>query len=265
MPYLSFNDAEIYYEVTGQGQPFVMVHAGIAHHAMWDPQVEHFSRHYQVVTFDQRGFGKTVTETKEFNRRADLLALLDHLNIERAILMGCSMGGANALDFTLEHPERVSALILVAAGISGEAPDPNLVKQWQEQDDAYKAGDFEKVIDLELKMWVDGPHRTPVQVPAHVRAKVREMELDNLKLDTEDYKSIPLEPPALGRLHEIKMPTLIIFGTGDQPRVVANGQTLLNGIPHAQELVLEGIGHVPSMEKPELVNRAIEKFLKNIK
>ena len=262
MPILKFNDAEIYYEVAGQGQPFVMLHAGIAHSAMWEPQVEYFSRDYRVITYDQRGFGKTVTHTKEFNRRADLLALFDHLNVDRAILMGCSMGGGLALDFTLEHPERVSELILIAAGISGTPPDPNLVKGWQEQDAALSAGDLEKVIDLELKMWVDGPNRTLAQVPAHVREKVRAMELDNLKLDTEDYKSAQLEPSAVGRLKEIKIPTLVIFGTGDQPSVIQNGQTLAREIPLAQELVLEHIGHVPNMEMPGEVNRAIEGFLK---
>lgn len=262
MPILKFNDAEIYYQVAGEGQPFVMLHAGIAHSAMWEPQVEHFSRDYQVVTYDQRGFGKTVTATKEFNRRDDLLALFDHLKIDRAILMGCSMGGGLALDFTLEHPERVSKLILIAAGISGAPPDPYLVKGWEEQDAALAAGDVEKVIDLELKMWVDGPNRTPEQVPARVREKVRAMELDNLKLDTEDYKSAQLEPPAVNRLGEIKIPTLVIFGTGDQPSVIANGQALVKGIPQAQELILEGIGHVPNMELPGEVNRAIEGFLK---
>lgn len=261
MPFLKFNDADIYYEVTGQGHPFVMQHAGIAHHAMWDPQVEHFSRDYRVITFDQRGFGKTETTTKNLNRRADLLALFDQLQVDRGILMGCSMGGAGALDFALEYPDRVAALILVAAGMSGEPKDAEMQKKYDEQDAAFTSGDFEKVIELELKMWVDGPNRTPDQVPAHVRAQVREMELDNFKIDTDGYTSVPLDPPAYDRLHEVKVPTLVIYGTGDQPRVVANGQKLAREIPNAQLLILEGIGHLPSMEKPEEVNRAIERFL----
>src|SRR4051812_46542248 len=101
MPEIELNDAKLYYEVAGQGRAFVMLHAGIAHSAMWDPQFEHFARHYRVIRYDQRGFGKTVTRTKKFDRRADLLALLDHLDVERAIVMGCSMGGGIALDFTL--------------------------------------------------------------------------------------------------------------------------------------------------------------------
>lgn len=261
MPTLKLDDAEIYYATAGEGQPFVMNHAGIADHTMWEPQVEHFSRDYRVITFDQRGFGKTVSHTQEFSRRNDLLALFDNLDIERAILMGCSMGGGGALDFTLEHPERVKALILVAAGMSGEPSDPEMQKQYAEQDAAFEAGDFDKLIDLELAMWVDGPNRTPDQVPAHVRQKVRDMELANLKINTNGYKSTPLEPPAYNRLHELKTPTLVIYGTGDQPRVLQNGQKLAREIPNAQLVIFEGLGHLPNLEKPEEVNRAIERFL----
>jgi 3-oxoadipate enol-lactonase len=263
MPHLTFSNAQIYYEVAGQGPAIVMIHAGIANNAMWDPQFETFAKEYRVIRFDQRGFGKTVTETKEFNRRDDLLALLDHLNVDRAIVMGCSMGGSLALDFTLEHPERVSALILIAAGMSGVEAPADLVKQWEEQDAAFAAGDFERVIDLELKMWVDGPNRTPDQVDPTVRAKVREMELDNLKIDTDGYKTVQLDPPAVGRLGEVNAPTLVIYGTGDQPHVVENGQKLAREIPNAELLIFEQIGHVPSMEKPEEVNRALETFLRS--
>lgn len=261
MSYLNFHDATMYYETAGRGQAFAMLHAGIAHSAMWDPQFAYFQEKYRVVRFDQRGFGKTTTATKNFNRRADLLALLDELKIERAILLGCSMGGSLALDFTLEHPERVSALILIAAGFSGFKAPADMMKQWEEQDAAFATGDLERVIDLELKMWVDGPNRAPDQVPAHVREKIRAMELDNLKIDTEGYNPVELEPPAIGRLGEIKIPTLVIYGTGDQPTVVENGETLAREIPNAQLLILENVGHVPSMEEAEKVNAAIKEFL----
>lgn len=263
MPFLQFNDADIYYEEQGQGEPFVMIHAGIAHSKMWDPQVAYFGKDYRVVRFDQRGFGKTVTRTKEFNRRDDVLALFDHLGIDRAILMGCSMGGSLALDFTLEHPERVSRLILIAAGISGTPADPGLEKQWAEQDEALAAGDLERVVELECQMWVDGPYRAPDVVDPDVRALVREMELENLKIDTNDYKSAPLEPPALGRLGEVHVSTLVIVGTGDQPSVVRNSETQAREIAGAEFLELEGVGHLPNLERVGKVNRALEGFLGN--
>jgi pimeloyl-ACP methyl ester carboxylesterase len=223
--------------------------------------MEYFAKTHQVIRFDQRGFGKTTTATQTINRRADLRALLDHLNIERAIVMGCSFGGALALDFTLESPERVAALILIAAGISGVDAPQEIRDMWKEQDAAYEAGDFERVVDLELKMWVDGPKRSPEQVPAHVRDKVRAMELDNLKITNTDYQSAPLEPPAVTRLQEIQTPTLVMYGTGDQPLVIANGEQLAREIPNAHVVIYENVGHVPSMEIPNEVNRALENFL----
>ncbi len=261
MPYLEFNDGKIYYEVSGSGKPLVLIHAGIAHSAMWDPQVEYFSRAYQVIRFDQRGFGKTTTATQTINRRADLGALLDHLAIERAILIGCSMGGSLALDFTLEYPERVAALILISAGINGVDAPTEMRELWNEQDAAYEAGDIERVVDLELKMWVDGPNRSPEQVPAAVREKVRAMELENLKIPNTDYDAAPLESPAPGRLHHIHAPTLVIYGTGDQPLIIASGEQLAREIPNAQVVIFEKVGHVPSMEIPREVNRAMENFL----
>ncbi len=125
MPFLNFDNAQIFYEVAGQGQAFVMLHAGIAHSAMWALQFERFQKNYRVVRYDQRGFGKTVTATKAFNRRADLLALLDHLDIARAILMGCSMGGSLALEHGADQGPGVAAL-LVARGFRHVRCAPDL-------------------------------------------------------------------------------------------------------------------------------------------
>lgn len=263
MPFLNLPDAQIYHDERGSGQAFVMLHAGIAHSAMWEPQVTFFENKFRVVRYDQRGFGKTITHTKEFNRRADLLALLNYLQIERAILMGCSMGGSTALDFTLEHPERVAALILIAAGVSGDEPSPELQKAWDEQDAAFAAGDNERGIELELQMWVDGPYRTPAQSNQAVRAKIRAMELDNLKINVDGFNPAPLEPPALNRLFEIRVPTLIITGQGDQPHVNALAPKLARDIPNAHLVEFENVAHVLSMEIPEVVNAVIEEFLQN--
>ena len=261
MPFLKFDNANIFFETAGQGPAFVMLHAGIAHSAMWDPQFDFFQNKYRVVRFDQRGFGKTTTTTKTFNRRADLRTLLDRLHIERAIVMGCSMGGSLAVDFALEYPERVAALILIAAGVSGNPSTPELSKAWEEQDAAFAAGELERGIELELQMWVDGPQRTPEQSNADVRAKIRAMELDNLKINTDGYNPVPLDPPAIGRLGEIRVPTLILIGQGDQPHVNALAPKLAREIPNARLVAFENTAHVPSMEKAEEVNEAIEGFL----
>ena len=86
---------------------------------MWDPQIEAFASRFKVVRYDLRGFGKSSMPEESFALRDDLLAVLKHLGIGKAALVGCSMGGATAIDFTLEHPEMVTALVPVGAGVSG--------------------------------------------------------------------------------------------------------------------------------------------------
>src|SRR3970040_2245218 len=109
----------LYWESTGRGPALVLAHAGIADHGMWDDDVPSFAGGPRVVTYHCRGFGRSRTDAVDYSNRADLAALLDHLGIERAALLGCSRGGQIALDFTLERPERVSALVLVACGPGG--------------------------------------------------------------------------------------------------------------------------------------------------
>jgi pimeloyl-ACP methyl ester carboxylesterase len=238
-----------------------MLHAGIANCSMWDPQFDHFSRAHRVIRYDMRGFGRTRAPAMDYSGRDDLDRLLDHLGVERVILLGCSMGGALALDYTLEHPERVAALVLIGPGVSGFESALADVTGEEAQEAAYKAGDYERLIELELQMWVDGPGRGPDESDPAVRAQVRAMEVENLTVNTDGYSSRRLDPPAVGRLHEINVPTLVIVGDGDQPDIVEAAHMLAREIKGAQLLELQNVAHVPNMERPAEVNLAIEDFL----
>src|SRR4030042_911272 len=112
-------NGQLYYEVSGSGRPILFIHAGVADHTMWDGQIQQFSGYFKVIRYDSRSYGKSQTETTEFSNRQDILDLLDHLDVDRVAVIGISRGGQIAIDFTLEHPERVSALVTVAAGVSG--------------------------------------------------------------------------------------------------------------------------------------------------
>src|SRR6202011_5569889 len=101
------------------GPALVFIHAGVSDHRMWDPQVEFFASRFKVIRYDLRGFGKSSFAEEAFAPRDDLLAILNHVGISKAALVGCSMGGGTAIDFTLEHPEMVTALVPVGAGVSG--------------------------------------------------------------------------------------------------------------------------------------------------
>src|SRR5918998_5283262 len=122
--YLETNGARIYYEVDGSGEPLLMVHAGVANLRMWDDQVGALRESYRVIRYDTRGFGRTETDAVEFSNRADLAALLAHLGEGSAHLVGLSRAGSIALDFALEHADRVRSLTVAAGGVSGyQAPE----------------------------------------------------------------------------------------------------------------------------------------------
>lgn len=256
------NGTQFYYEVAGAGHPLVLVHAGIADSRMWDDQFEAFAKHYQVIRYDMRGYGKTPTVAGDFSHRADLHALLKYLTIDHAYLLGCSLGGTTVIDFALEHPEMADALILVTTSPSGlefsGAPPP----QWEELMAAFKREDFERASELEVRIWVDGPHRQPSQVAAAIRDKVRAMNAIALESEASELGvARPPEKVAMLRLNEINAPALIIIGDLDQPDMVQAGEYLATNIRTTKKVVIAGTAHLPNMEQPDTFNRAVLDFL----
>ena len=258
------NGARLYYEVAGEGHPLVLIHAGICDSRMWDQQWDTFAQLYRVIRYDVRGCGKSAIPPGPFAHRDDLDALLRFLSVDKAFLIGVSNGGRIAIEFTLEHPDRVAALIPVASGIGGAEPTETLVKAWEEVDAAFSAGDIARANEIELQAWVDGPSRTPDQVDPAVRERVREMNANNFALLTEEAQEVRLEPPALSRLEDIRVPTLVIVGDHDQPHVLASADLLATGIVGAKKVVISGTAHLPSMEQPEEFNRVVLDFLQKL-
>jgi pimeloyl-ACP methyl ester carboxylesterase len=263
--YADINGARIYYEVAGAGQPLVLVHAGIADSRMWNEQFDYFAERFKVVRYDLRGYGKTAMVAGDYAHRGDLYELLKFLGIEKAILLGCSIGGATSIDFALEHPEMVAALVLVGSGLSGHEYSEAPPKQEPEAETAFKRGDYERVSELEVEVWVDGPQRTPDQVDPAIRALVHEMNLITVKNSALNLgNEQPLDPPAAGRLSEIHAPTLVIVGDIDEAGMVNVAEVLAKSITGAQKVVIHGTAHVPNMEQPAEFNRIVVEFLDNL-
>lgn len=253
---------EFYYEVVGEGRPLVLLHAGIADSRMWDEQFATFAQHYRVVRYDLRGYGQTALVDNPYSHHADLLQLLNYLDIPQAQLCGCSMGGTTALDFALAYPARTSALVLVACQPSGDEFVSKPPPQREEMYAKFDAGDYAGVAELEVQMWVDGPHRTPDQVDTALRQRVREMDtitLRNEALELGEYQ--PLDPPAATRLEQVRVPTLIISGDLDRPAMIHAAELMGRTIAGAQTAVITGTAHLPSMEQPILFNQLVLNFL----
>ena len=207
--FAELNGTRLYYEVAGEGHPLVLLHGGLVDRRLWDDQFDVFAQHYKVIRYDMRGFGDSgliKADIGAYSLRQDLYALLKFLGIEKAYVLGLSMGGGLAIDFTLEHPEMVDALIPVGAGVSGFKPEeenPDAI--WAETDEAFKRGDIARAVELTLQTWTDGPMRKPEQVDASVRERVRQMTTSNFKRDDDQNAPEPeeLEPPAISRLSQI--------------------------------------------------------------
>ena len=258
---VTLNGARIHYERSGTGFPVLFIHAGIADSRMWEPQARAFARHFDMVRPDLRGFGDTALPPAPYSGIADLSALLDHLHIDRAHVVGCSMGGTLALDLALEHPQRVARLVLVAAGVSGSnlgAADAALFTEVEEAD---KAGDMDAVNRAEVRLWVDGPRRREGSAPATVRALVLDMNGRSLHTDWASAESQPIGRPAIGRLREIAAPTLVIAGDQDLPHCLANADLITSKVPGARKVIIKDAAHLPSLERPEEFNRVVLDFL----
>src|SRR5688572_14601385 len=121
--FVQIDGKQLYYEVAGEGKTgratVVLIHAGFLDHGMWDEQWEALRRDYRVIRYDMRGYGKSDALEGPTNRRAELYALLIHLGVDAAYLVGCSLGGTTALDFALEHPAMVKGLVVVNGTPSG--------------------------------------------------------------------------------------------------------------------------------------------------
>ena len=256
------NGASLYYETVGAGEPVVLLHAGIADRRMWDRQLEAIAERYRVLRFDRRGFGRSSLTDGPYAHHEDLRGLLDGLGIERASLVGCSMGGAAAIDFALRYPERIRAMVLVGSAVSGAESDEPPPKEWDELVAADEAGDLERVSELEVRIWVDGPYRSPEEVDPAVRDLVREMNLIALRSEASGLgEERPADPSAAERLGEIQVPSLVVVGALDRPEIVARSEALARHVPRARKVVMDGTAHVPNMERPQEFNEAVLAFL----
>lgn len=262
------NGTRLYYEVAGTGHPLTLIHGGLVNRRLWDDQFDAFAQRYRVIRFDIRGFGDSALptpETPSYFLEEDIHSLLKFLDVEKTYVMGLSMGGALAINFTLMYPEMVDALIPVAMGLDGfEATEEDKqLEGWKQVEEEAKIGNIAQAVEVTLRAWTDGPGRTPDQVSPAVREKVRAMTTHNFELPEYDNATQPqkLETPAISRLAEIHVPTLIIVGDQDIPSILKISDILEKGISGARKVVIPDTAHHLPMEKPQEFNQIVLDFL----
>ena len=264
--FVEVEGARLYFEAEGNGSPVVMIHAGVAHLRMWDAQVAAWRDRHRVIRYDTRGFGRTVTEDVPYSNRADLAAVMDHLDVEKAHLVALSRGAMIALDFAVEQPERVKSLVWVAGGVRGlEADDdPRLAALWPEMERLEEQKEWERLVELETQVWTDGPGQPPNRVDPEVRRQMIQWNLENYRAEQPADQAIQPEVPAAQLLDRLTMPTFVIWGTFDEQPVGIAGQKLVDEVAGARSHVFEGVAHMVNLERPEDFNRLVGDFLDEV-
>ncbi|HUK93740.1 MAG TPA: alpha/beta fold hydrolase [Gaiellaceae bacterium] len=259
---------ELYAEVAGEGQPVVLVHAGICDSRMWDPQWETFPRSHRVLRYDLRGFGRSPLEAGSYSHAQDLIRLIESNGLAPASLVAVSLGGRVALETAVARPELVDVLVLVGSGLPGHDWSDEMEATWAEEEAAFEAGDLDTAVEINLRVWVDGPNRRPEDVDPAVRSAVAEMQRRafELQLPFEETADEELLVPDLAdRLPEIAAPTLAVVGEEDVPDMQAIGDRLAAEIPGATRAAIANAAHVPNLERPAEFDELVLPFLDSVR
>jgi 3-oxoadipate enol-lactonase len=254
--------ARLRFDTAGEGPDVVFLHPGLWDRRTWDRQMTTFpAAGFRVTRYDARGYGESSRPSgASYSHVDDLVALLDLLGIEQAALVGCSMGGAIEIDFTVEHPDRVWAMVPVASGISGFEPLEEEADWWAAVDGpieaAVEAGDLTLAQDLRLALWA------PLGTDDEAGRKIHDIAFDNIhELTMDESAERELDPPAAHRLGEIDVPTLVIAADHDPPDMLRIADLIARGIPDARRITIEQADHVVNLRQPERFDEVVLAFL----
>ena len=251
----------IHHEVRGDGPAVLLVHAGIADSRMWAPVAERLvAGGHRVVTCDLPGFGRTPLEPGVVSEAAELVALLDHLDVERATVVGASFGGRIALELALRAPERVAALALLDSSLDEFERSEELAAFDAAEEAALEGGDLDAAVELTVRMWVTrGDRDVDPAVVDLVRTMQRDAFAAQLGVDA-DFDE--LDPPLARRLGEIAAPALLVVGTDDVGDFHRIAQRLADELPAVGPVVtVDGAAHLPALERPDETARLLLDFL----
>ena len=258
MPLHNVNGQWIYYEDTGgEGTPVVLAHGILMDHEMFAPQVRGRKPGCRMITWDARCHGQTETTNDPFtywDSADDLTGLLDHLEVERAVIGGMSQGGFVSLRFALQHPERTAALVLMNTQAGAE--DPDKVASYQIMLDVWEMDGLTDYMAETIAAIILGngwPGR---------EAWIAKWRQKPRSLLRPAFQALAGRDDITSRLGEIKAPALVIHGTADAAIDLELAQRLCSDLANCQQLVaIEGAGHASNLTHPEPVNEAVIRFL----
>lgn len=254
--YVEVDGGKLYYEECGSApQAVVLVHDGVLDSAAWDDVWPAFCAHFHTIRYDRRGYGRSPVATQGFYAADDLAAILHHLKIKRAAIVASSHGGEITINFALDYPEMVERLVLVGAVVGGMPYSEHFLERGDALDKPVEKGDIKGAIEAATKdKYLTAPGS------AAARKRMADILLANPQDLTHPELELPVKP-ALPRLGEIHVPTLLLVGDADIPDVHAHAGAIQAGIPNARRVVIKDVGHLMYLEKPAEFSRIVIEFL----
>lgn len=261
------NGINLYYKEYGQGEALILIPGMGVDHKGWLYQVPVFKRHYRVILFDPRSLGRSERPRQLYDVKTmadDVLGLMDRLGIQRAHIMGHSLGGVVAQEIAVNHPERVIKLILVSSSLGkGEPQDfnPELLevlglKEGDTQIDFSRLNVRRTLYALVGMTFNKKSYRKTMQFLSMLFFQPSKFEglADQLKA-VSDYSS-------RDKISQIKSPTLVITGAEDRLVSPHCSEVLAEKIPNAELMMVPGASHALNIETPYQFNQTILAFLK---
>ena len=248
----------LHVEQAGAGPDVVLVHAGVADGRMWDSQWVDWAARRRVTRLDLRGFGRSDLPEGTYSHAGDVLAVLDALGIERAALVGASLGGRVALDFAASQPDRVPGLVLADAGLPDHAWSAEIQAFGAAEDEAIEADDLDAAAEVNVDFWLPSASEP-------VRAAIREQQRNAFTLQVgRDDEEVLLTDDLTARLQAVDVPTLVLVGDRDYADFHAIADRLAAELPDTRRAAVSGAGHLPSLEQPDAFDAAVLPFLDSL-
>ena len=268
MPVDNINGVNLNYEIAGQGEAIVFLHGMTGSTQDWANQIPVLSPQHKVIALDHRGHGKSAAPSREEDYSVkisteDVFALLRMLSIKKCCLVGHSLGGFIALEFALEHQDMLAALVLVDTSSGQFTRDPNYVRLRQKLDELARSQGMETAFEYDAA-------NNPMRIERYQKhPELKEISRRKMLMTSVDgyiYFSgaIGKWEPVTSRLSEIKVPTLIYWGDEDLPFIEAV-HVLKSEITGSELITIDGVGHSPHEEAPDVFNEALLKFLNKVK
>ena len=256
MPTVDVNGARLWYDEAGNGETVLLLHGGLGDSGLWEPVVPFLAERFRTIRTDLRFFGRSTGPAVPWSWEEDVVGVLDALEIERAALVGLSLGGKLALDVALAHPERLWAVAGIAPGLGGHDGAAYSEEQEARYGAAEAEGDLGTAMEIDFEVWA------PLGADDRIRQLWRATPDANPLPDGVEPVS-PGGAPAKERLHELTVPALVVTAKHDPPGFQEIGPLVAGAALDARHVELDSDHYVP-LREPELLSRVLLDFLTTV-